>query len=127
MKTIKDFFKKNKISILISLLFIIIIWLAIRNTYLYITIKEKEVIINNKSEIEVLEAKAIEANNKSNNHLMIIKKLRKEISNNEKAYELELLRERCIKSQIERKIDWLEYQLNYCDNNKNLEYFRLKK
>ena len=127
MKTIKDFFKKNRISILIPLLFIIIIWLAIRNTYLYITIKEKEVIINNKSEIEVLEAKAIEANNKSNNHLMIIKKLRKEISNNEKAYELELLRERCIKSQIERKIDWLEYQLNYCDNNKNLEYFRLKK
>lgn len=127
MKTIKDFFKKNKISILISLLFIIIIWLAIRNTYLYITIKEKEVIINNKSEIEVLEAKAIDANNKSNNHLMIIKKLRKEISNNEKAYELELLRERCIKSQIERKIDWLEYQLNYCDNNKNLDYFRLKK
>ena len=127
MKTIKEFFKKNRISILIPLLFIIIIWLAIRNTYLYITIKEKEVIINNKSEIEVLEAKAIEANNKSNNHLMIIKKLRKEISNNEKAYELELLRERCIKSQIERKIDWLEYQLNYCDNNKNLEYFRLKK
>jgi len=127
MKTIKEFFKKNKISILIPLLFIIIIWLAIRNTYLYITIKEKEVIINNKSEIEVLEAKAIDANNKSNNHLMIIKKLRKEISNNEKAYELELLRERCIKSQIERKIDWLEYQLNYCDNNNNLDYFRLKK
>lgn len=90
-------------------------------------IKELTIKVNTKSDIEILESKARLNNNSAKDKIEEIKQLENRIKKLRTEYELSVLTERCVKSQITRKIDWLEYNLNYCDNKDNLKQYKIKK
>lgn len=80
-----------------------------------------------KSDIEILEQWAKENAVFAKSRLKEIKKYKVEIKKLEALYEEELLTQRCYEAQIERKINWLEYNLNYCKDKKNIQQFRTVK
>lgn len=86
------------------------------------TAKSKE-----KSDVEILEFRASESKHYSDEYMEDIEAAKELIKNTEPLYELELLRSKCFTNQISRKIDWLEYNINYCNNDENLKQFRTVK
>lgn len=97
-----------------------------------ITMMEQEQIkleakANKRSDIEILEAKASENADYVKSRLEEIESYKEAIKILEWLYETELLTQRCYESQIDRKINDLEYNLDYCEEEVNLDQFRSKK
>ena len=88
---------------------------------------EAEAKANKKSDIEMLEFYAKENAYFAKDRLKEIAEYKEEITKLEWLYETEVLTQRCYESQIDRKINWLEYNLEYCKDESNLEQFRSKK
>ena len=82
---------------------------------------------NKNSDIEILEGRARESSEASKDHMKTIEEARALIKSTEPKYETELLRSICYTNQITRKIDWVEYNLEYCKTDSNLEQFRTVK
>jgi len=83
--------------------------------------------VEKKSDIEILEERAKWNFNNSQKTLQEINHYKEMVKILEPLYEIAILRKRCYEAQIERKINWLEYNLNYCKDENNLEQFRKKK
>ncbi len=120
--------------IIISLIVILLIWMSMfilkQNKSIAqanVNIIQLEYDINNKSDIEILENLASKANTSNINYLNKINNYKKTIKKLEIKFETSILKERCFKAQINRKIEWLEYNYNHCKEIKNLNQFRLKK
>jgi len=79
------------------------------------------------SDIEELEFYAKENARYTKLRLEDISGHKAEIEKLQSLYENELLSQRCFESQIDRKINWLEYNIEYCKDETNLEQFRPKK
>lgn len=111
MIKLKEFFFNNYKF----LLFIIIIIIAIfifRNSN-----------IEQRKQIEIL-------SKKSNEEIIIwniktkkeyISKIENEIKEKNTLLELNKKQELCLKQQLNRLVEWLEFQIDYCDNKMNLE------
>lgn len=87
-------------------------------------IAEAEANANKKSSIELLEAMGRASKELSNEHMSTIQRAKETIAKTEPLYEQELLRSKCFTNQIERKIDGLEFSIEYCNIDENLEQFR---
>ncbi len=124
--TILPFCKKYYIAITIILIIFII-------SFSFITEKiqtqrayyEQKLTVS--SDIEKLEKIAKEAVKQSNISIWKIKTLENKIKQENQIYEKNLLISRCIEQQINRKIKWKEYSIDYCNDSVNLEQFRSKK
>lgn len=77
-----------------------------------------------KSDIELLEFYAQENANFAKERLKDIEYHRQEILTLQDLYEFEILGKRCFEAQISRKINWLEYNLEYCKDESNLDQYR---
>lgn len=84
-------------------------------------------ISNKKSDIEMLEFHAKENAYYAKEKLDSIAGYKAEIINLEEGYETNILFQRCFESQIDRKINGLEYNMEYCKDKDNLDQFRSKK
>lgn len=80
-----------------------------------------------KSDIEKLEELAKESADNAKNSLTKIEEIQKTVDTERINYENNTLRQRCYSEQISRKINWLEYNIDYCKDNSVLENFRVKK
>ena len=80
-----------------------------------------------KSDIELLEFYAAENAAFAKQRLEDITYHKEEITKLQSLYETELLTQRCYEAQIDRKINWLEYNLDYCKDEANLDQYRTKK
>ena len=100
--------------------------LETKNTIFKDSIEELETKVNTKSDIEMLDFYASEAKMYSEYRLETIAELKEELKLVEWLYEFEILQVRCYKSQIDRKINWLEYQMDFCKSQENLDTFRKK-
>lgn len=54
-----------------------------------------------------------------------IAKLSAELTQKNNEYVTSQLKIQCLKSQLNRLLDWLEYSIEYCDNSENLKRFEL--
>ena len=104
----------------------IITTLETKNTIFKDSIEELETKVNTKSDIEMLDFYASESKMYSEYRLETIAELKEELKLVEWLYEFEILQVRCYKSQIDRKINWLEYQMDFCKSQENLDTFRKK-
>lgn len=124
--TVFPFIKKHYITITIIIV-ILVIWTSfvtekissIKDTY--------EAKMSQKSDIEALESMATTAITSRNDAKKEIDKAKKIVEENTIKYEVWTLVSRCAKAQINRKIDWLEYSLDYCKDKNNLNTFKEKK
>lgn len=129
---IKQYVTKKNITILATVALLITIGTFISKANKDIAETKKQLIeselkANTKSDIEILENKAAMQDKAAKNHLNEIEEYKELIVEHQNKYEESILKERCYKSQINRKIDWLEYNLNYCDNKDNLNQYKIKK
>lgn len=90
-------------------------------------ITELEIEKQEKSDIEKLEELAKESADNAKNSLTKIEEIQKIVDTERINYENNTLRQRCYSEQISRKINWLEYNIDYCKDNSVLENFRVKK
>ena len=132
---------RNKIIIIVATTIVFIFVVMYINNYINIQkakyklleeqssymIQEAKAQAEKKSDIEILEMNAAEMAATSKVRLNDIESLKEEIAKLEKLYEVELLSQRCYESQIDRKINWLEYNIDYCKDENNLVQFRSKK
>lgn len=128
--------KNSKIiiwTVIISI--IILVWIHLLNKIAYLEAKKDMLIeesidlnkeIDKKSDIEMLDFYASEAKMFSEHRLETIEELKEELKLVEWLYEFEILQVRCFQFQITRKINWLEYNINYCKDTSNLDAFRKK-
>lgn len=107
---------KNKIIILIiwTILSIYLVSLLYSNIKLNNKIKVLE---NKKSNTEIISTTII---NKKNSILSTDKEI-KELESKKQKLELEVT---CWKNQLDRLVDWLEYNLQYCADENNLSKFK---
>ena len=132
--------KKSDIIITVSIILfmLIIYWLLT----LFVNIEKKyqakiniiqqdkikaEAKANKKSDIELLEFWAKENASSAKQRLEDIAWYKLEITKLQWLYETELLTQRCYEAQIDRKINWLEYNIEYCKDETNLDQYRTKK
>lgn len=87
------------------------------------------VTIGNYFETKELKAKMLE---KSDEEVLItniklsketIKDLESLLKNTENKIKTETKKETCLKQQLDRLVEWLEYNLTYCENKDNLSKF----
>lgn len=90
-------------------------------------LEEAEIKLLIQSDIETLESYARENASLSKWRLEEISKYKDKIIFLEELYEDEVLSQRCFEHQIDRKINWLEYSIEYCNAETNLDQFRTKK
>lgn len=119
------------ISVLVLSLFLMINALISEknNNELQVTEYEKQIDSISKqrdkqSDIEILWSKADYARQDAEEYLADINEAKELIKTLEPQYELSLLRVRCNKSQIERMINGIEYNVDFCQEETNLESFR---
>lgn len=124
--TIVPFVKKHYITITIIIV-ILLIWTSFITEKIGSIKDSYEAKMSQKSDIETLENVAKNAIKSKNDALLEISKAKKIIEENTIKYEVWILVTRCTKSQINRKIDWLEYSLDYCKDKNNLNTFKEKK
>ena len=107
---------KNKIIILViwTILFIYLISLIYSNIVLNSKIKVLE---NKKSNTDIISSTILD---KKNNILSTDKEI-KELESKKQKLELEV---NCWKNQLDRLVDWLEYNLDYCNDSNNLSKFK---
>lgn len=79
------------------------------------------------SDIEILGFAANIAATDAKSRLEHIEELKLEIKTQQEIYEFQLLTQRCFEAQIYRMTNNLEYNLEYCKEEVNLEQFRTKK
>jgi len=123
--------KKHTLKIL-TITIVILSIVSIYMIYNMLTIERAKVkLLNNQvvtlSDIEILERWANKNATSAKTRLYNIDELKQTIWSLEKMYEKETLTKRCYESQIDRKINWLEYNVKYCELPENLEQFRSKK
>ena len=135
MKNFKNIFSKDNLFKIIMLLFL----LSYITLFIFYNINKEEInnykakvnilnkTINKKSDIQILKEEWTTASNKATSLLKKIEQYKYMIEEAQRDYEYNVLVSRCSKDQISRMIDWLEYNINYCKDSKNLESFRTKK
>lgn len=102
--------------IIISLFFFIIWFFMINNQIKNNEIKE----IKNKM-LEVSDEELIIKLIKNNNNILIDNENKIKTINND--INIRQKKALCLKSQLDRLINWLEYNIKYCDNKANLDKF----
>lgn len=116
MNKLKELLLNNKWLLIITLLFIVVL---------------SNVAIWNYFEKEKLKAKVLE---KSDEEVLIteikvskesIKELEILLKNTELNIKTETNKQSCLKEQLNRLVEWLSYNLNYCDNKDNLSKFEV--
>lgn len=107
---------KNKIIILViwTILFIYLISLIYSNIVLNSKIKVLE---NKKSNTDIISSTILDKKNK----IVVTEKEIKELEWRKLQLELEV---NCWKNQLDRLVDWLEYNLDYCNDSNNLSKFK---
>lgn len=128
--------KTEQFIVVWFLVFVFLILLVITTRYY----SQENVVANNnikiielqkqldmKSDIEILEEAALSNARYAKSRLVDIIEYKKAISKLESLYESELLTQRCYESQIDRKINWFEYNINYCKDKLNILKFKSKK
>jgi len=136
MNTIKIRYISMALLVVIILVLTIVIW-SMNRTYkakVALVEQESQETINSleekvleKSDIEMLEFLYSEANYYAEWYLDNIDDWKQLIKEEEVRYEHEILSRECYGSQMDRKVNWLEYNIEYCLDKENLEQFRTKK
>ena len=83
--------------------------------------------VNTQSDVEILWSNADYARQEADKILSEIEELKAFIVLAEPRYEKQILITVCNKDQINRMINWLEYNTEYCSEESNLELYRTKK
>lgn len=83
--------------------------------------------VNTQSDVEILWSNADYARQEADKILSEIEELKAFIVLAEPKYEKQILITVCNKDQINRMINWLEYNTEYCSEESNLELYRTKK
>jgi len=109
----KLFLKNYKLLLFIIIILIIILFFGNSNIE-----QQKQIEILNKKSNEEIIIQNIKEKKKS------IVNIENEIKEKELLLELNKKQDLCLKQQLNRLIEWLEYQMDYCDNKDNLENFQ---
>lgn len=83
--------------------------------------------VNASSDIEILEKRIKLHRLDSEDSLEIISQYELLIKEEQGYYESAILSKVCEETQLNRKLNWLEYNMEYCLNESNLEQYRTKK
>ena len=118
--------------IIVVIIISIFIWnTIIKNKEFQKKLKEQQKEIselkNEQSHIEILSEQASIFSKDAKLQLENIDKLKESIKTAESKYEFNILTKRCYETQMDRLINGLEYNLEYCKVKDNLEQFRKKK
>ena len=135
---INNFNKMKNIKTITAIIVVIIISIFIWNTIIKnkeatfqkkLKEQQKEIseLKNEQSDVEILSEQASIFSKDAKLQLENIDKLKESIKTAESKYEFNILTKRCYETQMDRLINGLEYNLEYCKVKDNLEQFRKKK
>ena len=118
IQTIKE--NKNRFIFLWVILFIVLILLNVileQNKSIELTKQELVKAQSKKSNTDIISSTILDKKNK----IVLTEKEIKELEWRKLQLELEV---NCWKNQLDRLIDWLEYNLDYCKDTNNLSKFK---